>query len=394
MTMHGPISGNGIAPAAGAGTVAIQQDPAVGPVSPAPRAGAHALLEGPRRTGLRRRRRLVLALALATAGPTLAQAAEVNVYSYRQPDLIAPLLERFTAETGIEANVLFLDKGLTERIKAEGANSPADVILTVDIGRLTEAVEAGVTQAVDSEAIEAGVPEAYRDPADQWFGLTTRARVVYASKDRVEEDALGYEDLADPKYRGRICTRSGQHDYNLALFATMIERLGEEGAEAWLAGLRDNLVGTPDGNDRAQAQKIHSGECDIGLGNSYYLGLMATNEKEPEQKEWFESLKVIFPDAEGPGTHVNVSGMAMAANAPNREEALKLMEFLASPEAQEIYAGEVYEYPVAPGAEPSELVASFGTLDPDPTPLATIAGHRRLASELVDRVGYDDGPSS
>ena len=342
----------------------------------------------------RRRRRLVLALALSAAVPASAQAAEVNVYSYRQPDLIAPLLDRFTEETGIEANVLFLDKGLTERIRAEGANSPADVILTVDIGRLTEAVEAGVTQAVDSEAIEANVPETYRDPADQWFGLTTRARVVYASRDRVEEDALTYEDLADPKFRGRVCTRSGQHAYNVGLFAAMVERLGEDGAERWLEGLRDNLVGTPDGNDRAQAQKIHSGECDIGLGNSYYLGLMATNEKEPEQKEWFEALKVIYPDADGRGTHVNVSGMAMAANAPNREEALQLMEFLASPEAQEIYAERVYEYPVAPGAEPSDLVKSFGTLNPDPTPLATIAARRGLASELVDRVGYDDGPSS
>ena len=348
----------------------------------------------------RRKRNLILALALSLSTGTVAATAakaEVNVYSYRQPDLIAPLLDRFTEETGIETNVLFLDKGLIERIRAEGVNSPADVIMTVDIGRLTDAAEAGVTQSVESDAIAENIPEQYRDPNNQWFGLTTRARVIYASKERVSDEekaSLTYQALADPKYRGRICTRSGQHVYNVALFATMIDRLGEAGAEEWLRGLKNNLTGTPDGNDRAQAKKVFTGECDLGVGNSYYVGLMQTNEKEPEQQEWAGAIDVVFPDAQGAGTHVNLSGMAMAANAPNREDALKLMEFLASPEAQEIYAESVYEYPLAPGTEPSDLVKSFGELNPDPTPLSEIADQRRLASELVDRVGYDDGPSS
>ena len=344
----------------------------------------------------RRKRSLLIALALSLSAGA-AKAAEVNVYSYRQPDLIAPLLDRFTEETGIETNVLFLDKGLVERIRAEGANSPADVIMTVDIGRLTDAAEAGVTQAVESEAIAKNVPEQYRDPQNQWFGLTVRARVVYASKDRVseaEKASLTYEALADPKYAGRICTRSGQHVYNVALFAAMIDRLGEDGAEEWLQGLKNNLTGAPDGNDRAQAKKVFTGECDLGIGNSYYVGLMRTNEKEPEQKEWAEAIDVVFPDANGVGTHVNLSGMAMAANAPNPEQALQLMEFLASPEAQEIYAEQVYEYPIAPGTEASEMVKSFGELNADPTPLSQIADQRKLASEMVDRVGFDDGPSS
>ena len=354
----------------------------------------------------RRRARVIAALALAAStgvagtGPGVA-AETVNIYSSRQPELIAPLLEAFTAETGIEARVLFLDKGLSERIAAEGRNSPADVILTVDIGRLTEAAELGVTQAVESAAIEANVPDGYRDPDGLWFGLTTRARVVYASKERVtaeEREGLTYAELADPRFEGRVCTRSGQHPYNVALVAAMIDRLGERGAEEWLSDVKGNLTGPPDGNDRAQARKIFSGECDIGIGNSYYVGLMRTNEDEPEQKEWAAAIDVVFPDGDvgrgQKGTHVNLSGMAMAANAPHREAALALMEFLASPRAQEIYAEQVYEYPVAPGAEPSEMVRSFGELNPDPTPLADIAARRALASELVDRVGYDDGPSS
>jgi iron(III) transport system substrate-binding protein len=328
----------------------------------------------------------------ATAGMAMADG-EVNIYSYRQPELIQPLVDAFTKETGIEANVLFLDKGLVERIAAEGANSPADVILTVDIGRLVEAKDGGVTQPLSNEVINKDIPAQYRDAAGEWFGLTTRGRVVYASKERVSETAITYEELADPKWKGRICMRDGQHSYNIGLFASMVAHHGAEYTEKWLTGLKQNLARKPDGNDRSQAKAIMSGECDIALGNTYYVGLMVTNEKDPEEKEWAAATKILFPNAADRGTHVNISGMALAKYAPNKDNAVKLMEFLASRKAQEIYAEQVFEYPVLPGAKVSDVVASFGEIKPDTLPLSDIAANRKTASELVDKVGLNDGPT-
>ncbi|MEM8650743.1 MAG: Fe(3+) ABC transporter substrate-binding protein [Pseudomonadota bacterium] len=340
------------------------------------------------------------ALGLLTAfGVTLSASAavagdQVNIYSYRQPDLIAPLLEAFTKETGIKTQVQFLKKGMVEKLKAEGANSPADVILTVDIGRLSSINNEGLTQSVTNDTINGNIPANYRDPSGNWFGLTTRGRVVYASKDRVSQDTITYEDLADPKWKGKICTRSGQHAYNVALIASMIANKGAEFTENWLTGVKENLARVPDGNDRAQAKGIFSGECDLGLGNTYYVGLMQNNEKDPEQKEWAKSMKVLFPNSEDRGTHVNISGMALAKHAPNKDAAIKLMEFLSSGEAQEIYAEKVYEYPIKPGAKPSATVAGFGEIKPDTLSLDDIAKLRKQASQLVDKVGYDNGPSS
>lgn len=338
---------------------------------------------------------LVLAGAALGASASLALAdGEVNIYSYRQPELIQPLLDAFTKETGITTNVLFLDKGLVERIRAEGANSPADVILTVDIQRLTEAKDGDVVQPVlDNPTINKDIPAAFRDPDGDWFGLTTRGRVVYASKDRVSQDAITYEELADPKWKGKICIRDGQHSYNIALFASMIAHHGADYTEKWMTGLKNNLARKPDGNDRSQAKSIMAGECDLALGNTYYVGLMMTNDKEPEQKDWAKAIKILFPNAADRGTHVNISGMALAKNAPNKANALKLMEFLASGEAQKIYAEQVFEYPVMPGAEPSEIVKSFGPIKPDALPLIDIAKNRKQASELVDKVGFNEGPS-
>jgi len=322
--------------------------------------------------------------------PANAQSGDVNIYSYRQPELIAPLLDTFTAETGINTRVLNLSDGILERMQAEGRNSPADVILTVDIGRLVGIKDGGITQAVESSLIDGNIPSQYRDKEGHWFGLTTRGRVVYAARDRVEQNDITYAELADPKWEGRICTRSGQHAYNIALFASIIAHEGEAAAETWLSGVKNNLARKPTGNDRAQAQAIFSGECDLALGNTYYVGLMRTNEENPEQKEWEKSIKVLFPDTLGRGTHVNLSGMAMAKYAPNRENALALMEFLSSAKAQEIYAEQVFEYPVKPGSKPSALVQSFGTIKPDDLDLETIAHFRAAASQLVDKVGFND----
>jgi iron(III) transport system substrate-binding protein len=331
---------------------------------------------------------------LCSAAPAFAQDNVVNVYSYRQPELIQPLLDAFKATAGVETRVIFAEQGLEERIRAEGENSPADVILTVDISRLQAAVDAGVTQPVNDARIEGNIPEQYRDPEGDWFGLTMRARVLYASKGRVAEDAISYEELADPKWKGRLCTRSGQHPYNIGLIASMIAHHGADEAEKWLAGVKANLAAKPAGGDRDQAKLIAAGQCDLALGNHYYVALMMANEKEPEQKEWAGAIKVLFPNASDRGSHVNVSGMAMAANAPNRDNALKLMQFLSGAEAQRIYAETNNEYPLQPGVPVSKVVASFGELKPDPQPLSEIAAHRKEASEMVDRVGFDEGPNS
>jgi iron(III) transport system substrate-binding protein len=329
---------------------------------------------------------------LAGALPALADG-EVNIYSYRQPELIKPLLDEFTKETGIATNVLFLDKGLVERMQAEGENSPADVILTVDVARLTEAKEGGVTQAVHDDIINKDIPANYRDPEGDWFGLTTRGRVVYASRERVKQTAITYEELADPKWKGKICMRDAQHSYNIGLFASMIAHHGADYTEKWLTGLKANLVAKPNGSDRSQAKSIFSGECDLGLGNTYYVGVMLHDDKEPEQKDWAKSVRIIFPNAADRGTHVNISGMALAKYAPNKDNAMKLMRFLAEGDAQKIYAEQVFEYPVLPGVEPSDTVKDFGPIKPDPLPLIEIAKNRKLASELVDKVGLNDGPT-
>ncbi|MFN3293337.1 MAG: extracellular solute-binding protein, partial [Gemmobacter sp.] len=277
---------------------------------------------------------LFASVAALVAAPALAE--EVNVYTTRQSYLIEPVMAAFTAETGIRVNLAFVEKGLVERLKSEGSRSPADLVMTVDIANLNQIVEAGVLQAVDSPVLKAAVPADLRSPEDKWFALTSRARIVYASKDRVPDgEVTTYEDLASDKWKGRICTRPGVHDYNLALLAAMIAHHGEDAARDWVAGLRANLARKPEGNDRSQVKAIWAGECDISLGNTYYMGAMLA---DPEQKAWAESVRIVFPRFENGGTHLNVSGIGMTAAAPNRDAALKLMEWLVSPQAQAIYA--------------------------------------------------------
>jgi len=342
-------------------------------------------------------RAFALALLVPALAATNAQAAEpgeVNIYSYRQPYLIDPLLKEFTQETSIKVNVIFAEKGLIERIQAEGRNSPADLLLTVDVGNLTQATDAGIAQPIHSSALDAAIPPAYRAADDQWIGLTRRARVVYASKERVKLDKITYEDLADPKWRGKICIRSGQHVYNVALIASMIASHGAEWTEQWLKGVKANLARKPAGDDRLQVKGVYAGECDIAIGNTYYMGAMLQNDKEPEQKAWANSVNILFPNTDDRGTHVNISGAVMAKYAPHKDNALKLLEFLASDKGQEMYAEVNNEYPVKDGVPWSPLVKSWGDFKPDPISLNEIAALRKTASELVDKVGFDDGPSS
>jgi iron(III) transport system substrate-binding protein len=329
--------------------------------------------------------RLTTFALLACSTPVLAQ--EINVYSHRQPELIQPLVDAFTAETGIAVNVAFVDKGMAERLVAEGDRSPADLVLTVDIARLTQIVEADVTQPVQSDTLEANIPEAFRDADDHWFGLTARARIIYASVDRVADgEVTTYEDLADPKWKGRICTRSGTNDYNVALTAAVISHVGEDGAKAWLEGVKANLARKPDGGDRDQVKAIAAGECDIAIGNTYYIGQMLA---DPEQKPAAEAVRIVFPTFEGDGTHLNISGVAMTKSAPNRDNALKFMEWLSGDAAQQIYAETNYEYPVKPGVARSAVVASWGDFTPDSKGLTELASLRAAALKLIEEVNFD-----
>ena len=328
------------------------------------------------------------AFAFALCGTALpALAEEVNIYSHRQPALLQPLIDAFTAETGITVNVAFVDKGMTERLVAEGDRSPADLVMTVDIARLTEVVNAGVTQPVDSAVLDGNIPAEYRDPADHWFGLTARARIVYASKERVAAgEVTTYEDLADPKWKGRICIRSGTNDYNVALTAAILAHHDAAYTKTWLEGVKANLARKPDGGDRDQVKAIWAGECDIAVGNTYYMGQMLA---DPEQKDWANSVNIVFPSFEAGGSHMNISGVAMTKSAPNKEAALKLMEWLSSDEAQHIYAETNHEFPVKPGVERSDLVKSWGEFTPDSLGLADVAKLRPEALKLIEEVNFD-----
>ncbi len=331
--------------------------------------------------------RITLA-ALMTSVALPALAEEVNIYSHRQPELIQPLLDAFTAETGIDVNIAFVDKGMTERLVAEGMRSPADLVLTVDIARLTEVVAAGVTQAVHSPILDANIPAEYRDPDSHWFGLTTRARIVYASKERVKPgEVTTYEDLADPKWKGRICIRSGTNDYNIALTAAILAHHDAAYTTKWLQGLKANLAHKPVGADRDQVKSIWAGECDIAVGNTYYIGQMLA---DPEQAAWAQSVNVIFPTFEAGGSHMNISGIAMTKAAPNHDAALKLMEWLSGDEAQKIYAETNYEFPVKLGVPRSDLVNSWGAFTPDALPLAEVAAKRPEALKLIETVDFDN----
>jgi iron(III) transport system substrate-binding protein len=333
--------------------------------------------------------RCALAVAFVALTAPAHAAAEVNLYTTREPGLIQPLLAAFTEASGIKVNTVFIKDGLAERVTAEGRRSPADVLMTVDFGNLIDLVERELVQAVDSDALRAAIPATLRDADDRWFALSMRARLVYAARD-LDLDALTYEQLADPQWKGRFCMRSGLHPYSTALIAAYIAHHGEAAAERWLRGLKANLARKAGGGDREVARDILGQLCDIGLGNSYYVGRMRSGDGGPEQKKWGEAIQVVLPRFDNGGTHVNVSGAAVARYAPNRDNAVKLIEFLVSEEAQKIYAGVDYEYPVRAGVAPDPITAAYGTLVADTLPLTEIAKHRGAASRLAERVGFDN----
>jgi iron(III) transport system substrate-binding protein len=327
-----------------------------------------------------------------TAAASMAQAAEVSLYTTREPKLIQPLLDQFTKDTGVKVNTVFVKDGLIERVKAEGEKSPADVLMTVDIGNLLDLVEAGVTQPVESKTLTDVIPANLRGSDNQWFTLSLRDRVAYVAKD-LDVKQITYEEFADPKWKGKVCIRSGQHPYNTALIAAMIAHNGVEFTENWLKGVKANLGRKAAGGDRDVARDILGGICDIGIANAYYVGRMKNAEPGTDNHKWGEAIKVVrptFAKESSKGTHVNISGAAVAKHAPNKQAAVQLLEYLVSDKAQSMYAKANYEYPVKKGVELDPVVASFGELVVDPLPLTEIAKHRKQASELVDKVGFNN----
>ncbi len=320
------------------------------------------------------------------AAPAAAQ--ELNLYTTREPGLIKPLIESFTQTTGIKVNTIFVKDGLPERLEAEGAKSPADVLMAVDFGNLTDLVEKGLTQPIQSKTLTGAVPSNLRGTNGEWFALSLRARVLYADKN-LGISSITYEDLADPKWKGKICSRSGQHPYNTALVAAFLAHHGQQKTETWLRGVKANLARKATGGDRDVARDIMGGTCDIGLGNSYYVGLMRSGAGGTEQTKWADAIKVLLPMFQDGGTHVNVSGAAVAKNAPNRDLAVKFLEYLVSADAQKIYAEANFEYPVRADAAVHPIIGALGSLKVDRTLLADIARHRGAASKLIDKVGFD-----
>ncbi|MCU8013170.1 Fe(3+) ABC transporter substrate-binding protein [Shewanella sp. SM74] len=325
-------------------------------------------------------------VGLMSVGHSANADDKLTVYSYRQAFLVEPILTRFTEETGIGVNLVFAKDGIAERLVREGRLSPADLVLTSDFSRLVELVDKDLTSPVKNPLLESNIPAQYRDPDGQWYALTMRVRNLYTAKDRLGQQPLTYEELADPKYKGKICTRSGKHPYNIALVASMIAHHGEAEAKTWLQGVKTNLARKPQGNDRGQIAAVKEGVCEIAIGNSYYYGNML---QDPEQKAIAEAVTLNFPNQADRGAHVNVSGMVLTRHAPNKANAIKLMEFLSADVAQKAYADVNMEYPVKADVAPSSLVASWGKFKSDQLPIFKLAEYHQAAVKLLDEVQFD-----
>jgi iron(III) transport system substrate-binding protein len=332
---------------------------------------------------------LLCAALLAASSATQAAAAEVNIYSARQEALIKPQLDAFTAQTGITVNLVTGDaKELVQRLKSEAANSPADLLFTADAGNLYAAFSQGLCQKVKSATLESAIPASYRDLEGGWFGLGVRARPIFYVPGKVDPAEIdSYEDLADPKWKGRILVRSSNHIYNQSLLASIIAHHGPEAAEAWAKGVAANLARKPQGGDRDQIKAAAAGEGDIVIANSYYWAQMLASD-DPEEREAAEKVRVIWPNQGDRGTHVNISGACVTAHAPNQTEAVKLLEFLVGDEAQRIYAEVGQEFPVKPGIPPSQILQGLGAYKADQLNLAELGKHNAEAVRIFDRVGW------
>ena len=334
--------------------------------------------------------KLLTLFALLISSINFANSAEVNIYSHRQPFLINPFLEAFSNKTGIKTNVVYSSKGLAQRLKAEGKNSPADVVLTVDIGRLQIYHDMGLLASISSLKLDKNIPSHLKSVDNTWFGLSKRARIIVTSNERVPIGSIkNIEDLSDPRWNNKICSRPGSHVYNRALLASVIAEHGIDEAEKWAQGLVSNLARRPQGNDRAQVKAIYYGQCDIAIINNYYFGKLKYS-KDPDQREWAKSLNLIFPNqAKGErGAHINISGGGVAKHSKNKVGAIKLLEFLTGATAQKLYGDINFEYPVNPSIKASEELELWGSFKEDKLPIERIAQLSSEAQKIIDRVGW------
>jgi len=340
------------------------------------------------------KRMLLPVLALLALTPALATGADegfVNLYSARKEALIKPLLERFTERTGIEVNLVTGSAdALIKRLEVEGRNTPADMLVTVDAGRLHRAQQAGLFQRVESQILNRRVPAHLRHDNNEWFGLSQRARIIAYSTERGEPAELStYLALGDDRWNGRICVRSSDNIYNQSLLASMIAAHGEERAAEWAANVVDNMARRPQGGDRDQIMAVAAGVCDVAIVNTYYYGRMQSPDAQPDQREAASKVALFFPDQDGRGAHVNVSGAGVTRHAGNRDNAVRLLEFLVGDDAQKWYAEVNHEYPVVPGVEVSHAVRSWGyPFKQDRLPLTRLGELNATAVRIFDRVGW------
>lgn len=338
---------------------------------------------------MRMKSKLLVLAALSSALFSTAAvfANEVNIYSARQEELIKPLLDKFSAQSGIKVNLITgKPDELISRLASEGRNSPADLLISTDVGRLYRAKQQGVLQSIDSEKLTSAIPEQLRDPAGQWYGLTMRARPIMYVPGKVKPEELStYADLASPKWRGRICIRSSDNIYNQSMVAGLIAHEGAAAAEQWAKGLVANFARPPRGGDRDQISAAASGVCDIAIANTYYLGGMLADE---EQRSVAEKVKVFWPDQEGNGVHVNISGAGVAAYAPNKDNAVRLLEYMVTEQAQQWYAETNHEYPVVAGVQASDLLQKMGDFKADKLNLDKLGELNAEAIRVMDRAGW------
>jgi iron(III) transport system substrate-binding protein len=333
---------------------------------------------------------LLVGLGLTACQGGSEEAQVVNLYSARHYDVDEQLYDEFTEETGIQVNLLEGQPDeLIERIVSEGEESPADVFIAVDAGRLWRAQEAGILQPVESEVLDSTVPENLREPSGLWYGLTTRARMLVYNVDNVQPEELStYEDLASPEWEGRVCIRSSSNVYNQSLLGSMVESIGPEATEAWAEGLVGNFARDPEGGDTDQIKAVAAGQCDVAVVNHYYWARMAKSDDAADQ-EAVAKTALFFPNQADRGTHVNISGMGLVAGAPNPENAIAFMEFLVSPEAQEVFAESNNEYPVADGVALDPVVSELGDFKVDATNVVTYGRNNPKVNEIVDRAGWE-----
>ncbi|MGA1933692.1 Fe(3+) ABC transporter substrate-binding protein [Arcobacter sp. YIC-464] len=330
-----------------------------------------------------------LALTAVVLASSLFASSEVNVYSHRHYDTDKQLFKMFEEKTGIKVNVVNAKaSALIKRMESEGAKSPADVLITVDAGRLFQAKQKDLLQSIDSNYLTTNIPANLRDKDNKWFALTKRSRVaVYRIGSEVEGKLSTYEDLADPKFKGQIMVRSSNNIYNQSLLAAMIAHHGEEKALEWAKGVVANMAKAPKGNDRYQVKAVANGIGSIAIANTYYIGKMVDN-KDVSQRESVKKVKIFFPEFKNGGTHINVSGAGVAKYAPNKENAVKFIEFMASKDAQELFAKGNYEYPVLAGVKSSDIVSSWGQFKDDTISINTLGENNAAAIRIFDKAGW------